>query len=53
MCYLSWATGDSHYVFGVESWECFRLLLVRKESIEVLELIVAAPAVHLTVVSES
>lgn len=50
--YLSWATGDPHYVFGVETWEWLRLLLVRKECIKMLQLIVAAPAVHLPVVSE-
>lgn len=47
MCYLSWAAGDSYYVLGVESWEGFGLLLVRKECIKVLQLIIAAPAVHL------
>lgn len=52
MHYLSWATGDSHYVFGIEPWQCFRLLLVRKECIKVLQLIIAAPTVHFSVVCE-
>lgn len=52
MCYLSWATGDSHDVLGVEPWESLRLLLVRKEGVKVLQLIVAAPTVHLPVVRE-
>lgn len=52
LSYLSWTTGNSHNVLRVEPWESFGLLLVREKSIKVLELIVAAPAVHLSIISQ-
>lgn len=50
--YLSWATGDPHYVLGVEARERFGLLFIGEEGVKVLELIIAAPAVNLPVVCE-
>lgn len=50
--YLSWTAGNAHDVFGVESWQSFRLLLVGEERVKVLEFIVTAPAVHLSILGE-
>lgn len=52
MRYLSWATGDPHYVLGVEARERLGLLFIGEEGVEVLELIIAAPTVNLPVICE-
>lgn len=50
--YLSWAAGDSNNVLGVEPWKSLRLLFIGEEGIKVLQLVVAAPAVHLSIISQ-
>lgn len=50
--YLSWATGDPNYVLGVEARKRLGLLLIGKQGVEVLELIIAAPAVNFPVVRQ-
>lgn len=51
--YLGGSTGNSDYVFGVQPGQRSRFWLSRVQGVKVLALVVAAPAVDLTVLSQS
>ena len=51
--YLSRSTGNSNYVFGIQSWQCRGFWLSHTQGVKVLALVIAPPAMNLTVLSQS